>query len=191
VTKESPDSAASPSLDFESWCPPELRQAAEQLMPVLYQDLRKMAHRERFKLSGNPTLTTTALVHESYLRMAGNPAFSSHAQFLKIATIVMRRVLVDRVRHQLAQKRGGGAAHVELEEGDGFVVEDDEQVLAIHEALGRLAQVSPRLADVVQCRYFGGYEDKEIAEALGITERTVRRDWVLAKAWLTRELGTV
>lgn len=183
------DPAEIAELNFEAWCPPELRQAADQLAPLLYTDLRRMARRERFRLSGPATLTTTALVHEAYLRLVNNPAFASHAQFLRIATIVMRRVLVDRVRHQLAQKRGAATEHVSLDETDGFVVEDDLQVLAIHQALSRLAQVSPRLAEVVQCRYFGGYEDQEIAEALGVTERTVRRDWVLAKAWLVRELG--
>lgn len=189
MIQESTEGADAGPPDFESWCPPELRVAAEQLTPLIYDEMLKMARRERFRFSIGATLTTTSLVHESYLRMAGNPGFDSRAQFLRIATVVMRRVLVDRVRQQLAAKRGSGADHLPLEAADGVVVDDDATVLGVHEALARLAIQSPRLAEVVQCRYFGGYEDREIAEALGVTERTVRRDWVIAKAWLTRELG--
>ena len=101
----------------------------------------------------------------------------------------MRHLLIDRVRAQKAEKRGGGAVHLSLEDGDAFVVEDEDTVLQIHESLQALAEVSPRLARVVECRYFAGFTDAEIAEALGVTERTVRRDWVAARAWLARELG--
>ena len=189
MTNESPGPGGGSAQDFETYCPPALRPAAEQLTPLLYKDLRKMARRERFQLCGGATLSTTALVHETYLRLANNPGFESQSHFLRVAAIVMRRALVDRVREQLAQKRGAGAQRVPLEEADAFVVEDDELVFGVHEALQRLAAASPRLAEIVQCRFFAGYTDAQIATAMDISERTVRRDWTLARAWLMRELG--
>lgn len=161
---------------------------AEQWIPLLYQELRSIARRERRRVTGGETLVTTVLVNEIYLRLAAEQRFASRGDFLRVAAVVIRRILIDRVRTQLAAKRGGGAEALSLEEAEDFVVEDDETVLAVHEALERLAAINPRLADVVECRFFAGYCEVETAEALGSSERTVQRDWATARAWLKREL---
>lgn len=180
----SPDA---PSLD--EFCPPQMRRAAQALAPMLYADLKRIAHRERGRLLSSETLNTTALVNDAFLRLANSPGFESHAHFLRVAAVTMRHLLVDRARAQLAEKRGGGLKRVDLEEAADFHVKEDDWVVAVHDALRRLALQSPRLADIVECRIFAGYEDKEIAQALGISPRTVQRDWTLARAWLRRELG--
>jgi RNA polymerase sigma factor (TIGR02999 family) len=160
----------------------------DELLPAVYEELRRVARRERFRLSGGDTLTTTALIHEAYLRLARSSSFASRADFLRIAAVAMRRILVDRVRAQLAEKRGGGARHVEIDEVADFLVSDGERVLAVHEALQRLGALNPRLAGLVECRFFAGYSEPETALALGVSERTVQRDWTLARAWLKKEL---
>jgi RNA polymerase sigma factor (TIGR02999 family) len=162
----------------------------EDLLPAVYEELRRVARRERFRLSGGDTLTTTALIHEAYLRLARSQRFASRADFLRLAAVAMRRILVDRVRTQLALKRGGGRRRVELEDVADFLVTDGERVLAVHEALQRLSALNPRLAGLVECRFFAGYSEPETAEALGVSERTVQRDWTLARAWLRKELGS-
>ena len=159
----------------------------EQLLPLVYQELRSVARRERRRLGGADTLQTTGLVHELYLRLADNPVFTSRSQFLCISAVAMRRILIDRVRAQLAAKRDGGA-RLDLDEIADFVVEDEETVLRVHETLDQLAGVRPMLAKVVECRFFAGYNDCETAEALGLSERTVQRHWATARAWLEREL---
>ena len=125
---------------------------------------------------------------------AGSPAFNDKSHFLRTAALVMRQVLVNYARASLAAKRGGDATHVPLEFADsaaltGIRVESDETLIAVHEALGRLTELSPRLSQVVECRFFAGYSEQETAEALGMNERTVRRDWAKARAWLRKELG--
>jgi RNA polymerase sigma factor (TIGR02999 family) len=159
----------------------------EQVMPLVYRELRSIARRERFRLGGADTLQTTALVHELYLRLAENQIFNSRGQFLAIAAVAMRRILIDRVRAQLAAKRDGGE-RLDLEQIADFTVEDDENVLRVHEALDALAGVRPVLAQVVECRFFAGYNDIETAEALGLSARTVQRHWATARAWLERAL---
>jgi RNA polymerase sigma factor (TIGR02999 family) len=187
------DAAVSTSIgsDLDSFCPPALRQRVTTLAPLLYRDLKRIAHRERLNLFSPNTLTTTSLIHEAFIKLHNQPGYETHGDFLRVAAVTMRHLLIDRVRAQLAAKRGGGAQHVELTEDTDVAVEveDEDIVLSIHEALGKLAAFAPRLAEVVQCRYFAGYTDAETAEALAVTERTVRRDWVAAKAWLARELG--
>ena len=178
-----------PDGDTADFIPDELRAGVRELAPILYDDLRRVARSQRRKLFSPNTLATTALINEAFLKLHEQPAFRSHADFLRISAVTMRRLLIDRVCAQKAEKRGGGAVHLSLEDGDAFVVEDEDTVLQIHESLQALAEVSPRLARVVECRYFAGFTDAEIAEALGVTERTVRRDWVAARAWLARELG--
>ena len=158
-------------------------------MPLVYDELRRAAHRERRRIGAGDTLATTALIHEAYVRMARSAGFDSHGHFLRIAAIAMRRVLVDRVRHQLRQKRGSGINPLPIEAADDFYVEEDERIAAIDEALQRLTALSPRLADVVECRFFAGYSEKEPADALKLSERTVQRDWATARAWLQRELN--
>lgn len=160
----------------------------EHWVPLLYDELRRIARRERLRLFGGGTLATTALVHEAYARLASDSRFASRPHFLRMASVVMRRILIDRVRAQLAAKRGGGAAHVPIEEAHDFYVEDGEHVLAVHEALERLGSENPRLAQVVECRFFAGYDEIQTAEAMGTSERTVQRDWATARAWLKKEL---
>lgn len=196
TTDRSPDDRAAlpPAADaLESYCPPSLLGGVRALAPLLYADLKRAAHRERVKLLNPQTMTTTALVHDAFLKLDGQPGFESHEHFLRVAAVTMRHLLIDRVREQLALKRGGDLQRVELDEVDAaagdFQVEAGETVLAVHHAVSALARFAPRLAEVVECRYFAGYSEIETAKALGVTERTVRRDWVAAKAWLTRELG--
>lgn len=179
--------AGEPEAEDEKVAPGE-PDGVDRWVPLLYDELRRIARRERVRLFGGSTLATTALVNESYARLAGDTHFSSRGEFLKIASVAIRRILIDRVRAQLAAKRGGGAKHVSIDEAHDFVVEDDERVLAVHDALETLAQMNPRLAQVVECRFFAGYDEAQTAEALGISERTVQRDWATARAWLKKEL---
>lgn len=179
-----PDAAA-----LEAFCPPPLRSAAAQLAPVLYEDLRRIAHRERGRSLSAHTLNTTALVHDAFLRLSTSPAFASHTHFLRAAAVTMRHLLVDRARQQLAAKHGAGLTRVEFHEALDFHIEEDAWVVALHDALLRLAERSPRMAEVVECRVFAGYGEAETAQALGMSLRTVQRDWTLARAWLRRELG--
>ncbi len=187
------DEILSPSgeLELDDDCPPELMASVRTLLPLHYEQLKLMARRERGKLQPYGTLNTTAVVHEAYLRMSGDGPLQSREHFLRTSVIAMRYVIIDRVRAQLAAKRGGGQQRVDLDVAgaESFTIENVEETLAVHEALKRLNEVSPRLAQVAECRYFGGYNDAETAEALETSVRTVRRDWVMAKAWLARELG--
>ena len=160
----------------------------DEWMPMLYDELKRIAHRERLRVSGGETFVTTALVNELYLRIGEMAGAQDRQHFLSVAAVVIRRILVDRVRAQLAAKRGGGAAALPLDAAEDFVVEDEEEVLAVHEALEVLAEDRPRLARIVECRFFAGYDAAQTAEALGISKRTVERDWVTARAWLRREL---
>ena len=160
----------------------------EDLVPLVYQELKAVARRQRVRVSGVETLNTTALIHEAYLRLAPESTFGSRSHFLRVAAVAMRCVLVDRVRAQLAAKRGGGAVHVELDGAVGFLVEDEETVLAVHDALERLGVLSPPLVQVVECRFFAGYDERETAAVLGLSERTVQRHWATARAWLKKEL---
>jgi RNA polymerase sigma factor (TIGR02999 family) len=167
----------------------EFKQAeAAEWMPLLYGELRRIAHQARWRWSSHDTIGTTALVNEAYLRLVESLQLRDKGKFLGLAAVAIRRILVDRVRHQLALKRGGDAQQVELDEADGFVVEDDETVLAVHEALEGLSDLNPRLAHVVECQFFAGYSQSETAQALGISVATVERDWATARAWLRREL---
>ena len=159
------------------------------LVPLVYQELRAIARRERLRLAGGETLGTTALLHEAYVRLADAHGFQSRGHFLATAAVAMRRILIDRVRAQLAAKRGGGAEKTTLDEIPDFVVEDEATVLGVNDALERLSGLNPRLMRVVECRFFAGYSELETAEALGVSERTVQRDWATARAWLKREMG--
>lgn len=179
----------------ERLAPPELRHQAEQLMPIFYGDVRRLARIERWRVGADHTLQTTALVHEAYLRLRNSSAFNDKNHFLRVAALAMRQVLVNYAAYSLAAKRGGGAVLVPLEladsEGAAVDIEADETVLAVHTALDRLSALDPRLAQVVECRFFAGYTEQQTADALGLTERTVRRDWTKARAWLREELVLV
>ena len=164
-------------------------QATELLVQVLYADLQRVAHRERRRKSGAAeTLGTTALVHEAYLKLAQRNVFKSRAHFLNTAALAMRQVLATHARARLRNKRGGGEANLDIDSVD-VLIESDERIIALDEALTRLEERAPRLARVVECRYFAGYSDAETALALGVTVRTVERDWAMAKALLYEALG--
>ena len=168
--------------------PAEVVLTAEHLMPLLYEELRRHARRERRRVGAADTLQTTAVVSEAYLKLRDAAGFSDRVHFLRSAALAMRHVLVNYTRDQRAQKRGGGAAHELLDEQSEPAVAEDERILEVNDALSRLKVLNVRLAQVVECRFFAGYDDVQTAEALGLTDRTVRRDWVKARAWLRREL---
>ena len=169
--------------------------AAPASWDAAYPELKKIARaRLHAAQHGAPGLNTTALVHESFLRLAGRlPSlqFASRGHFYAYAARVMRSVIVDLVREQAADRRGGGAAHVTLDTvvANGLAGADDAEALRVDEALTALATVEPRLAQVVEMRYFAGMTDAEIAQVLGLTDRTVRRDWDKARLLLRSMLG--
>ncbi len=192
MAEQTADSAA-PAQASDLGAPAEVRQAARELLPLFYEEVRRMARRERRRAGASTgvdeTLQTTALIHEAYLRMRGNGGFNDHAHFLRAAALAMRHVLIDHARERLADKRGGGIRAVSLDEAEEVGAAPDEQLIEVDAALGRLAQLNPRLAQIVECRFFAGYDETQTAQALGIADRTVRRDWVKARAWLRVELG--
>jgi RNA polymerase sigma factor (TIGR02999 family) len=158
--------------------------------PLVYDELRRIAHRHLRSERPGHTLSTTALVHESYLKLAEQTraVFRDRTHFLAVASQGMRRILIDYARGHRAARRGGEHQHVTLDDAYVAAVEQGETLIALHEALERLEQLDPRQGRVVECRFFGGMTEPETALALAITERTVRRDWVKAKAWLYAEL---
>ena len=161
--------------------------ALDRLVPLVYEDLRRLAHRQLGREGGGHTLQTTGLVHEAYLKLAGGAGGGAvnRAHFLAIAARAMRQVLVDYARRRKAEKRGGGAISVTLNDGEQGMEVSSDDLLALDDVL---EQLEPRQRQVVELRFFGGLEEKDIAEALGVSERTVRRDWVKARAWLYRAL---
>ncbi len=163
------------------------RGALDRLVPLVYEDLRRMAHWQLDREGGGHTLQTTGLIHEAYLKLAGGGSVSasSRAHFLAIAARAMRQVLVDYARRRKAAKRGGGVISVTLGDEPQPADASAENLLALDEAL---EQLDPRQRQVIECRFFGGMEEKDIAAALGVPERTVRRDWVKARAWLYQSL---
>ena len=171
--------------------PPVPGRSLDGLMAEHYAELLAIARRERRRAADVATLDTRAVLHEAFLRLTrADPArWADRLHFLAAASGTMRHVLVDHVRRRRAVKRGGGRATVTLGDQVGVVDARDESLLALDDALTQLAGVSPRLARVVECRYFGGLTEVETAEALGVTERTVRRDWVKARGWLRSALA--
>ncbi len=163
--------------------------ARNRLFEIVYEDLRRVAHLHlRGRVTG--TLGTTAVVNEAYLRLAGRTApWNDRVHFMAVASRAMRSVLVDHARAHLAKKRGAGAAPVSLEEGHAVAEPRILQVIELEQALERLGQLNERLARVVEMRFFGGLSVAETAEALGVGDRTVERDWFKARAFLHRQLG--
>ena len=166
------------------------RDALDRLLPLVYDELRRIAHRELRRERRDHTLSTTDVVHEAYLKLAEHQRVSSGEQvrFLAVAATAVRRALVEHARRRDAAKRGGGQRPVTLDEEAIAVGAGSDDLLALDDALTRLAALDDRLARVVECRYFGGLTEDETAAALGVTARTVRRDWVKARGWLYREL---
>ena len=164
-------------------------EAMDRLYPLVYEQIRRIAHRRMRAERPGHTLGTTGLVHETYLRLVDQTRVEWHdrAQFYALAARAMRRVLVDYARRYRTLQRGGGLRRVPLTE-DAALTERGETLLALDEALERLAALNGRLGQVVECRYFAGLTEDETAEVLGVTTRTVQRDWAKARGWLYLEL---
>jgi len=169
------------------------RDALDRLLPLVYDELRRIAHRELQRERRDHTLSTTEVVHEAYLKLLDHPGVppGERVRFLAVAATAVRRALVEHARRRDALKRGGGQRPVTFDDEAVTPAEGSDDLLALDEALTRLADLDGRLARVVECRYFGGLTEDETATALGVTSRTVRRDWVKARAWLYRELHGV
>ena len=164
--------------------------ALEKLTPLVYEELRRLAHHYMEGQRPDHTLQTTALVNEAYLRLADQTSrnFKNRSHFLAVAAKAMRQILVNHAKASQRQKRGAGASKVELDEAALISPEQPRAILDLNDALERLAMLDSRKAQVVELRYFGGLKQEEIAEVLKISTVTVRRDWVFAKAWLYAEL---
>lgn len=164
--------------------------ALDQLLPFVYAELHRLAHdRMRGERPGQ-TLQTTALVHEAYLRLVDGASveWSNRAHFFAVCARLMRQILVDRARSRRADKRGGGAPRVPLEEALAAAPAKDDEILALDEALTRLAAEDPRRGRVVELRYFGGLTSEEAAAVMGVSAETVTRDWRVARRWLRQEI---
>lgn len=167
------------------------KEALDELMPLVHDELRDIAHRLLQKRPAGHILTTTALVHEAYLKLIDQSRveWSDHAHFQALSARVMRQILIDYFRKQTAEKRGGDAPTISLEEGKIPVDQRGETLLALDEALARLSDRDPRKAQIVMYQFFGGMTQRAIADVLDISTRTVRREWRKARAWLARELS--
>lgn len=167
------------------------RVALEKLTRLVYEELRRLAHRYMAGQRPDHTLQTTALVNQAYLRLASQerPNFANRSHFLAVAAKAMRQILVDHAKASLRQKRGAGTKAVALDEAALLSPEPTREILDLNEALEKLAALDARKAQVVELKYFGGLKQEEIAEALNVSTVTVRRDWVFSKAWLYSELS--
>jgi len=191
-------------MDEPSVSPQEVTQLLEQwshgddaalaeLTPLVYEELRRLAHRHMGGERPDHTLQTTALANEAYLRLAdqSNPHWQNRAHFFAVAARAMRQILVSYARSQRSQKRGGGALKVDLDEAALVSPEQSKEIVDLHEALEQLAVRDARKAQVVELKYFGGLNYDEMAEVLKISRITARRDWEFAKVWLYTELHSV
>lgn len=173
------------------------RDALDALFPLVYEELGRLAHQQRRRWDGDFTLTTTALVHEAYLKLAGQRQLptGSRAHFLAVAARAMRHILCNYARDRRRQKRGGGQPHLPLDRvdpADGapleLSAEQADRLAGLDEALRRFEAIAERQCRVVECRFFGGMSVEETAAALGVSPRSVKRDWAFARAWLLREM---
>src|SRR5512132_2355767 len=163
--------------------------AGEELLPLVYEELRRLAAQKMAREQPGHTLQATALVHEAWLRL-GDGVFANRAHFFAAAAEAMRRILIERARRKYREKRGGGAEHVDVDELEiAAPLGNEEESLAVHEALDRLAAHDARKAEVVKLRYFVGFSFEEAAEVLGSSVPTAKRDWAYARAWLHQEIG--
>jgi len=170
---------------------PGREDSTDVAFPQVYEELRRLAHFALYREADGHSLNTTALVHEAYLRLAPqrNAQVRDRAHYLALASIAMRRILVDHARRHATAKRGGGVRPLSLDGLDGVPVDERAHLLvALDDALGRLGALDARQAQVVECRFFGGLTEDETAEALGVSVRTVKRDWAKARSWLYGEL---
>lgn len=160
-------------------------QAAEKLLPLVYQDLRRLASVRMANEAPGQTLQATALVHEAWLRVSGeHHSWNDRQHFFRVAAEAMRRILIDRARHKRRQKRGAGAEHVALDDLEIAAADSDERLLQIHEVLDELAAESPTLAELIKLRFFVGLRIPEVAEVMGISPTTAKRHFTYARAWL-------
>jgi RNA polymerase sigma factor (TIGR02999 family) len=164
--------------------------AQEKLVPLVYDQLKRLARRYMRRERAGHTLQTTALVHEAYLKLVGqhSPHWQSRAQFYGIAAQLMRRILIDHARRHLREKRGGTQVILPLEEALAFTPEHSEDLLKLDEALNRLSKLDPRQSRIVELRFFGGLSVEETSRFLNVSPITVKRDWAVAKVWLYGEL---
>ena len=164
--------------------------AQEKLVPLVYDQLKKLARRYMRRERADHTLQTTALVHEAYLKLVGqhSPHWQGRAQFYGIAAQLMRRILIDHARRHLREKRGGSQVILPLEEGLAFTPEYSEDLLKLDEALDRLSKLDPRQSRIVELRFFGGLSVEETSRFLNVSPITVKRDWAVARVWLYGEL---
>ena len=166
------------------------RARANDLLPLVYEELRKLAAARMAQESPGQTLQPTALVHEAWLRLVGdsNTKFDGRAHFFAAAAEAMRRILIDNARRKRALRHGGGQARVDIDEVEIAAARSDDELLAVHEALDKLSAEDAELADLVKLRFFVGLTNKEAAEILGVSEPTGERRWAFARAWLYREI---
>jgi RNA polymerase sigma factor (TIGR02999 family) len=196
------DSRPNPPISCGMHAPPDVTElissiregeprAWERLVPVVYEELRRIARRQLRSEACGHTLNTTALVHEAYLKLAAGSfqSFADRAHFFAVAARAMRQIVIDHARRHRAEKRGGAWKRIPLEAAEIAAEERAEMLLALDEALTRLTSIDERLGQVVECRFFGGMTEEETAVALEVTDRTVRRDWTKARLWLYDELS--
>jgi RNA polymerase sigma factor (TIGR02999 family) len=165
--------------------------ALDKLMPLVYEELRRLARHYMSREHRGHTLQTTALVNEAYLRLIEqqNVSWQNRAHFFGITARLMRQILVDNARSRQAAKRGGAQVKLSLSKVDRLSSQPDVNLIALDEALGRLETINPQQSRIVELRYFGGLSIEETAEVIGISAATVKRDWSIARAWLRREIG--
>lgn len=173
------------------------REAFTEMLPLVYDELHNIAARHRYQWDGDETLNTTALIHEAYMRLADQsaPEWQSYPHFLAVASTAMRQILLDYAKRKRTAKRGGGQSHIPLHEieaalqdGGGGGDARSAALVALDESLRRLNERNPRQSRIVECRFFGRMTIEDTAIALGIAPATVGRDWVIARAWLYRDL---
>jgi len=167
------------------------RRAAEELLPIVYQELRKLARARMARERPGQTLQPTALVHEAYLRLVGDPGpkWDNRGHFFAAAAEAMRRILIERARRYARLKRGGELARIELDEQLVGAAPRSEELMALDQALTRLESIDPQMAAVVKLRFFAGLTTEETAQALGLSVRTAERHWTAARAWMRLELS--
>ena len=165
--------------------------SAERLLPLVYQELRRLAAARMAHEAPGHTLQATALVHEAWLRLGGDeqPEWKNRAQFFKAAAEAMRRILIDRARKRLAQRRGGNREHINIADVELAEAEKDSRLLELNDALEKFELTDPEKAEFVKLRYFTGLTLAEAAKALGISDATASRWWAYARAWIANELG--
>jgi RNA polymerase sigma factor (TIGR02999 family) len=166
-------------------------EALDRLVPLVYDDLRRVARAQLGRHRMGMSVDTTGLVHDAYMRLVdqSRATYRDRGHFFAVCAIAMRQIIVDYARRRGRQKRGGDHVHVPLDEATDPMGRDAARVLEINEALDRLDKHDPRLARVVECRFFAGLSEQETAEALGLSVRTAQREWFKARAWLRAELG--